>query len=154
MNSKVIVSLIVVVVLISGYMFYSNQKVKENPIPTVVKPKAPKPVLEVKDIEVTGVVQKIPQPGIEKTFMYCIKNAENLLVVLFAKVDGKEIDWDQYVGKEITAKGKGTVELKKNMKGEDFKSTRFKQITAIELKGEVIPASDKIVDEIKKEADK
>jgi hypothetical protein len=102
----------------------------------IAKPKEspkPKPKPEVKVVELTGKVEKMEtEKG--NQIVYHLKNLENKLVVLSNNVGDKEVDLEQFVGKEVIIKAKAEVTLKKSASGEEFKSVHLIQMHSIELK--------------------
>lgn len=95
--------------------------------------KEAKPKPEVKDIEVSGVVEKVSK-GEGKPNAFTVKTSDGQAVTLPTKMDGKEIDLDQYVGKEVIAKGKGTTVTKKNKDGAEVNLVRFVKLTSVDVK--------------------
>lgn len=103
---------------------------------------------EVVDVEVTGVVEK-KQTGEGKPNFYAIKNAEGKLVPLKNKVGGKEVDLEQFVGKSVVAKGKGTIQTKNEVDGKEYKKINFTEIASLEVAGDSAPKAEEKKEEKK-----
>jgi hypothetical protein len=104
---------------------------------------------EVVSVEVAGVVEK-KETGEKKPMFYAIKNAEGKLVPLKNKVGGKEVDLEQYVGKSVVAKGKGTIITKNEADGKEYKKINFTEIASIEVAGDSAPKAEEKKPEEKK----
>ena len=129
-------------VMFSSNLFADGDAPKDAKPKEIIKPKQ----LVVTDLEVTGTVEKL-EPGSGKPSVYAIRNAEKKLVQLQSKIAGKDIDLEQYVGKEVIAKGKGTSYLKTIEKTkETYTSIRLLELLSIELKPATSEKTDKPAD--------
>ena len=90
---------------------------------------------KTQNLEVAGVLEKGPANlGAAKApKMYQIKTADKEIISLPSFIEGKQVEFERFLNKKVIAKGKGTIEIKKNDKGEEIKSTIFSQLDSLEL---------------------
>jgi hypothetical protein len=97
-------------VMFSSPIFADGDAPKDVKPKEIIKPKQ----LVVTEIEVSGTVEKIEGSG--QLPFYVVRNEEKKIVALPTKIGGKDIDLEQFVGKSVITKGKGTSYPKKNEK--------------------------------------
>jgi hypothetical protein len=110
---------------------------------------------EIKDLEVIGFLvkgkSKSSLPDKVEVNDWFVKTKTGSLVLVPIKNRDNDLYLQQFEGKEVIVKGKGTTITEKNEKGEDVEITKFTTFISIELKHIPIEIAEKPIEEKKVE---